>query len=113
MSKSCKNSLVKPILLVIVFLITFLLSAPAMVVAQDPPKEGIRSGTMTIKDKTDKAIVVGERHFLVTEDTTILDVKGEKIQLKELTIPSYAKIEYQLRMDEDPLCMKITILRRP
>jgi hypothetical protein len=68
-----------------------------------------RSGTLTISGKTADSILVLERHFAVTESTTIINVKGKKIRLSDLAVPCNAEIEYRLRMDKDPLVLKITV----
>jgi len=62
-----------------------------------------------IEGKTGDAVLVGERRFLVTEATTILTIEGEKIQLSALPVPCKAEITYQLRMDQDPVTLKISI----
>ncbi|NVL92102.1 MAG: hypothetical protein HWN71_03595, partial [Desulfobacterales bacterium] len=66
-------------------------------------------GLVKIDGKTNTAIIVKERHFSVTELTTILDVKGKKIQLDDLPIPCKAKIRYRLRMDQDPEALKVVV----
>ena len=68
------------------------------------------SGTIELKTKT--SVVVVERSFSVTEETVILDKDGKKIPLAELHVPCEAVIEYRLRMDEDPICLKIIVRQR-
>jgi len=68
-----------------------------------------RSAKLTISGKTADAILIGERHFAVTEATVIIDIKGKKIRLSDLAVPCDAQIEYRLIMDEDPLALKITV----
>jgi hypothetical protein len=68
-----------------------------------------RSAKLTISGKTDDAILIGERHFAVTETTVIIDMKGKKIRLSDLAVPCEAEIEYRLIMDEDPCTLKITV----
>ena len=68
-----------------------------------------RSATLTIGGKTADYILIGERHFTVTEATVIITLKGKKIQLSDLAVPCEAVIEYRLIMDEDPLALKITV----
>ena len=68
-----------------------------------------RSAKLTISGKTADAILIGERHFTVTEATVITDMKGKKIQLGDLAVPCNAQIEYRLIMDEAPLALKITV----
>ena len=68
-----------------------------------------RSAKLTISGKTDDAILIGERHFTVSESTVIINMKGKKIQLSDLAVPCDAQIEYRLIMDENPLALKITV----
>jgi hypothetical protein len=68
-----------------------------------------RSATLTISGKTADTVLIAERHFAVTESTTIINIKGKKIRLSDLSVPCSAQIEYRLRMDEDPLALKITV----
>jgi hypothetical protein len=68
-----------------------------------------RSAALTIGGKTADYILIGERHFTVTEATVIIDVKGKKIRLTDLAVPCEAEVEYRLIMDEDPLALKITV----
>ena len=68
-----------------------------------------RSATLTISGKTADVILIGERHFAVTETTVIIDMKGKNIRLSDLAVPCDAEIEYRLIMDEDPLALKITV----
>lgn len=110
MSKLYRDHCIQAIVLWVVFLVLFLLSRPVIGFAENPPPlDLIRSGSMKIEGKTNTAIIVGERHFIVTESTTILNVNEKKIHLIDLPIPCKATIEYQLRMDQDPLTLKILI----
>jgi hypothetical protein len=94
----------------VVFLAAFLVCSPAIVLATSPsPVELVRSASVTIQGKSNDAVIASERHFIVTESTTILDANGNKIALSELPIPCNGEIEYQLRMDEDPLCLRIML----
>ena len=68
-----------------------------------------RSATLTISGKTADVILIGERHFAVTETTVIIDMKGKNIRLSDLAVPCDAEIEYRLIMDENPLALKITV----
>ena len=76
----------------------------------EPAKKNLdRSAKLTISGKTADAILIGERHFTVTEATVITDMKEKKIRLSDLAVPCNAQIEYRLIMDEDPLALKITV----
>jgi hypothetical protein len=93
-------------LIVPIFLIT---AYPGIASPRSTPQSLDRSAKLTISGKSADAILIGERHFTVTEATVIIDVKGKKIPLSDLAVPCEAEIEYRLRMDEDPLALKITV----
>ena len=92
----------------LVFSLLFLL-LPVSGFSESLPKGLLRSGFVIIQGKTSDAIIVSERHFVVTEATTIVTIEGEKIQLSALPIPCKAEITYQLRMDQDPVTLSISI----
>ena len=114
MRKFFKNQVMQRVALCpVVFLAAFLACSPAIVFATSSSSVGsVRSGSVTIQGKSNDAVIAGERHFIVTESTTILDANGNKIALSELPIPCNGEIEYQLRMDEDPLCLRIILSNR-
>ena len=88
----------------------FIMTAhPGAVFPKSAPQSLDRLATVTISGKTADAVLVFERHFVITESTIIVNVKGKKIQLSDLAVPCNAEIEYRLRMDEDPLALKITV----
>jgi hypothetical protein len=95
----------------IVLLLAFTLFKPAIGFSKTAPKRLIRSALVTIGGKTTDAVLVGERRFLVTETTTIVMPEGGKIELAALPVPCEAEIKYQLRMDEDPVTLKIRVKR--
>ncbi|MBW2108167.1 MAG: hypothetical protein JRI36_05805 [Deltaproteobacteria bacterium] len=104
--KHCTVVLVIAIFLVIGFV------TPAGIFARGtaaPATSLVRTGTMTIEAKTDDAVISGERHFVVTDSTSIIDANGNPIQLADFPVPAKARIRYRLRMDQDPLCLKIEI----
>jgi len=82
---------------------------PMNSLAGSPQKGLVRSGVMEIEGKTDHSIVVSERTFSVIEATSVFDESGKRINLDDLAVPCTAKIEYQLRMDSSPLCLKIQV----
>jgi hypothetical protein len=94
--------------LCLVFSLLFLL-LPVTGFSESLPKGLLRSGFVIIQGKTVDAIIVSERHFVVTEATTIVTMEGEKIQLSALPVPCKAEITYLLRMDQDPVTLKISI----
>lgn len=93
----------------VVSILFFLVSTPVTGFAKSPPKGLIKSELVKIDGKTNTALIVKECHFSVTESTTILDVKGKKIQLDDLPIPCKANIRYRLRMDQDPEALKVVV----
>ncbi len=94
----------------VVLFVAVLVCSHAVVFATSSDPVGlVRSGSMTIEGKSDDAVIVSERHFVVTEATTILDINGNRIRLSDLPIPCEGEIQYQLRMDQDPLCLKIIL----
>jgi hypothetical protein len=114
MPKFFKNNYMQLVALCpVVFLAAFLVCSPAIVFATSPsPVESVRSASVTIQGKINDAVIAGERHFIVTASTIILDANGNKIALSELPIPCNGEIEYQLRMDEEPICLRIILSNR-
>jgi len=82
---------------------------PGDVFSKSQPQSLDRSAKLTISGKTSDYVLIGERHFTVTEATVITDMKGKKIQLSDLAVPCEAQIEYRLIMDENPLALKIAV----
>ena len=79
----------------------------AVCLAGTPGAQTMVSETVTIESKGDGGIIIAERRYLVMESTTILDVSGKAISLCDLRVPSEALVEYRLREDQDPVCVKI------
>ncbi len=109
MFKFGRSRCLEAMFLCMVSILFFLVSTPVTGFAKSPPKGLIRAGLVKIDGKTSTAIIVKERHFSVTELTTILGVKGKKIQLDDLPIPCKARIRYRLRMDQDPEVLKVVV----
>lgn len=107
MSKFYRSQCIQPVVLWVALLLVFSLSKPII----GSPEGLVRSGSVKIEGKTSDSIILAERHFIVTEATTILDVNGKKIQLTNLPVPCEAEIQYRLRMDQDPVTLKIVIKR--
>ena len=82
--------------IVAVFVITAL---PGYGFSKSAPQSLDRSAVVTISGKTADTVLVVERHFAVTESTTIINIKGKKIPLSNLAVPCNADIDYRLRMD--------------
>jgi hypothetical protein len=107
MSRSYRRQCIQSVVLWVALLVFFSLSKPAI----GSPQGLVRSGLVKVEGKTGDSIIAAERHFIVTESTTILDVNGKKIQLTNLPIPCKAEIQYRLSMDQDPVTLKIVIKR--
>ena len=89
-------------------LLTFVsLQAPSVCLAETPKDQTILSEIVTIESKGDGEIIIAERRYAVKESTTILDVSGKKITLCDLRVPSEAVVEYRLRENKEPVCVKI------
>lgn len=68
------------------------------------------SAPMTIVGKGPSHIIVsGERHYRVTDNTVILDLKKKHIKLADLPVPCKADVEYRPVMDQLPICRKIEV----
>ena len=109
MFKFVRDDRLRAFLFCLVSLLPFLMSEPVIGFAKSPPMALTRSGFVKIDGKTRNAIIIIERHFTVTESTTILDVHGKKIQLDDLPTPCKAKIMFRLRMDQDPETLKVVV----
>ncbi|MBW1997168.1 MAG: hypothetical protein JRJ29_04295 [Deltaproteobacteria bacterium] len=70
-----------------------------------------RSQEVRIEGKTYDAVIVTERHFRVTLETQVFDLRGKRISLNELPVPCKAKIKYRLRMDEDPELVSVAVTK--
>ena len=111
MIKYLRGHMSRPIVLWVVFLLLlfFLISKPAIGFSETLPKGLLRTAVVEVHGKTHDAILVGERHFLLTKETTFLDLNGQNIELDALPVPCKADIKYLLRMDEDPLLLQLVI----
>lgn len=111
MCESSKHRCTKTVVTWIAIVMVLSLAIADNVLAERPssPARLIRSGSMTIEGKSDDAIISGERRFVVGESTTILDAYGKRIGLADLSVPVKAEVQYELKMDQDPLCLRIVI----
>lgn len=97
---------------VLAFFLVLGLVFPAELLARRPaaPQTSlVRTGTMIIEAKTENAVISGERHFIVTDATSIIDTNGSPIRLADLPVPAKVWMRYTLRMDEDPVCLRIEL----
>ncbi|UCF73949.1 MAG: hypothetical protein JSW35_05790, partial [Deltaproteobacteria bacterium] len=97
------------IFLCFVPLLLLLVSNPGIGFAKSPSKDFIRSRLVRIDGKTNSALILKERHFTVTESTTMVAVNGKKIQLSDLPVPCEAEVTYRLSMDQDPEALKVMV----
>jgi len=104
-----KGQLISRIAFWFIVPILVIIAYPDAGLSEPAQKSLDRSATLTISGKTADAVLIGERHFTVTEATVIIDMKENKIRLSDLAVPCEAVIEYRLIMDEDPLALKITV----
>jgi hypothetical protein len=104
-----KGQLISRIAFCFIVPIFLIIAYPDTGFSEPAQKSLDRSAKLTVSGKTADAIIIGERHFAVTETTVIIDMKGKKIRLSDLAVPCNAQIEYRLIMDEDPLALKITV----
>jgi len=102
-----KHFFKKESILLYVLLVFFSMQALSVCLAETPENQTIVSETVTIESKGDGGIIIAERRYEVKESTTILDVSGKAISLCDLRVPSEALVEYRLRKDQDPVCVKI------
>ena len=95
-------------LVLLYVLLTFVsLQALSVCLAETPKDQTILSEIVTIKSKGDGGIIIAGQWYAVKESTTILDVSGKKITLCDLRVPSEAVVEYRLRENKEPVCVKI------
>lgn len=106
-SKVCRCFFMKQSVLLYVLLAFFPLQGCSAIFAETPGDQTTISETVTIESKGDGGIIIAERRYAVMESTTILDVSGKAISLCDLRVPSEAVVEYRLRKDQDPVCVKI------
>jgi hypothetical protein len=87
-----------------------LLSAAGSVIAAESTDTGaVRSKLLILTGKTDHAIVVGERKFVVTPDTAIFNAHGKQIPLMDLAVPCEATVQYRLIMDKNPVVLRMQV----
>lgn len=93
--------------LIYALLACFFLQGCSAILAETPVDQTTISETVTIESKSDGGIVIAERRYAVLKSTVILDISGKTIPLCDLRVPSEAAVEYRLRKDQDPVCVKI------
>jgi len=94
---------------VFLLLLFFLISKPVIGFPESTPTGLSRTALVMINGKTHSTIMASERHFELTEKTTILDIYGKNIELDDLPIPCMADMKYILRMDQNPVVLKVVV----
>ena len=87
-----------------------LLLAAGSVIAAETVETGIvRNKLLILNDKTDHAVMAGERKFMVTENTLIFNMHGKQIPLIDLAVPCEATVQYRLIMDKSPVVLRVQV----
>lgn len=89
--------------------VMLLLAAGPVIAAESVDTGVVRNKLLIINDKTQQAVVVGERKFLVTGDTTIFNMHGKQIPLTDLAVPCEAMVQYRLVMDKNPIVLRLQV----
>ncbi|MEJ2723283.1 MAG: hypothetical protein P8175_01310 [Deltaproteobacteria bacterium] len=97
--------------LALLVLLLVLLFNPAVGFGGAAEEGMVRTGIVEIRGKTSDTIIVGERHFLVSESTRILDINGKEIPLIDLRVPCEAELKYRLIVDKKPVSLQVTVKR--
>lgn len=97
--------------LALLILLLLLLFNPAVGFGDTAQEGMVRTGIVKIRGKTSNTIVVGERHFLVSQSTMIRDINGKEIPLIDLRVPCEAELKYRLIVDKDPVSLQVTVKR--
>jgi hypothetical protein len=69
----------------------------------------VRNKLLIVDGKTDHGVMVGERKFVVMEDTAIFNMHGKQIPLIDLAVPCEATVQYRLIMDKSPVVMRLQV----
>ena len=106
-SRVCRCFFINQSVLVYLLFVFFSLQAFSVCHAETSGDQATVSETVIIESKGDGGIIIAKRRYVVMDSTTILDISGKAISLCELKVPSEAEVEYRLREDQDPVCIKI------
>jgi hypothetical protein len=95
---------------VFIILCTMLITAAGSVLAAEIVDTGVVRNKLLILDgKTDHAVMVGERKFIVTGDAVIFNLHGQQIPLMDLAVPCEAMVQYRLIMDKNPIVHRVQV----
>ena len=86
-----------------------LLAAGTVAAAETVNTGAVREKLLILNSKTDHAVIVGERQFMVTAETRIYDTHGTQIPLIDLEVPCEATVQYRLIMDKSPVVLRIQV----
>jgi hypothetical protein len=86
-----------------------LLAAGSVIAAESVDTGVVRNKLLIINGKSDHAVVVGERKFVVTGDTAIFNMHGKPIPLIDLAVPCEATVQYRLVMDKSPVVLRLQV----
>ena len=89
--------------------LALLLTAGIVTAADSVGTGAVREKLLTLNTKTDHAVIVGERQFMVTAETRIYDTHGAQIPLIDLAVPCEAMVQYRLVMDKSPVVLRIQV----
>ena len=84
----------------------FVLAAPVMSFGENGL---VRTGYVRLDGKTNHSVTVGERRFMITESTLILDRHGKQIPLIDLPIPCEVNLRYRIMMNKDPVVLRLAV----
>ena len=89
--------------------LALLLVTGSVMAAESENSSVIRNKLLIVDGKTDHAVMVGERKFVVTGDTAIFDMHGKPIPLVDLAVPCEATVQYRLIMDKSPVVLRVQV----
>jgi hypothetical protein len=98
----------RPVVFCFLCLMLFL-TAETAIAAESVNTGVVRNKLLIIDGKTDHAVMVGERKFVVTEDTAIFNMHGQQIPLIDLAVPCEATVQYRLIMDKSPVVLRVQV----
>ena len=97
-----------PVVLCTACLMLLFLTGP-VTAAESADMGVIRNKLLIIDGKTEHAVMVGERKFVVTGDTAIFNLQGREISLIDLAVPCEANVQYRLIMDKSPVVLRLQV----
>ena len=105
--RKCRTDL-RPVVFCLLCLMLLLVAA-SVIAAENVETGVVRNKLLILNGKTDHAIIVGERQFMVTENTAIFNTHGKQIPLIDLAVPCEATVQYRLIMDKSPVVLRVQV----